>query len=285
MSCLCKKKGSDAPTDYSTLPDGPCPTCGEKHFATAFALSEEFGYVPVNRQRIVGELVCAAWHIYRDFPAIAEKLRDLRHKVQARREPSAEEWREVCTLFEVLLKPDPARDACSGRIFTDFDRTIWIISNVPAPSDAVVQAGAEDLLVFLNKAVPAKNYGGRKLCFHRSPEKNYGDDADRSMTHLYCFPADKEVPHVPKAFIDDLKKSYDWNYPIEEDKTRSMTTGYMTAWYLRHVFPNAEIILVNFGFKVAKSSYRCPWHNWRFEDGALEKFKHVYTVETTESSQ
>ena len=39
---------------------------------------------------------------------------------------------------------------------------------------------------------------------------------------------------------------------------------------------------MNFGFEVRKSSYRCPWHNWRFEDKELAKFRHVYTADLAE---
>ena len=43
-----------------------------------------------------------------------------------------------------------------------------------------------------------------------------------------------------------------------------MTTGYMVTEYMRYKYPKAEINLVNFGYEVSQSTYRCPYHNWKF---------------------
>ena len=53
----------------------------------------------------------------------------------------------------------------------------------------------------------------------------------------------------------------------------------VTKW-IQHCYPNDQIFLVNFGYKVSKSSYRCPYHNWKFEDKELQKYKHIYTAKT-----
>ena len=86
-----------------------------------------------------------------------------------------------------------------------------------------------------------------------------------------------KVDHIPGDFIKKLKKDYDWNYPIEEKAVRSATTGYMVTMYLRYLLPNARITLVNFGYDVKKSSYRCPWHNWEFEAEKLKNMEHICT--------
>lgn len=73
-----------APTPTKIRPDEPCILCAEKHLSTAYALAQEFGYVPINRQRIIGELAAAQWHIWKTDEAIAEAIRDIRHAVQER---------------------------------------------------------------------------------------------------------------------------------------------------------------------------------------------------------
>lgn len=63
-----------------------CVMCAEKHLSTAFALAGEAGYVPINRQRIIGELTAAALHLYKEHAELAEKVRAMRHLIQKRRE-------------------------------------------------------------------------------------------------------------------------------------------------------------------------------------------------------
>ena len=65
--------------------------CAEKHLSTAFALAGEAGYVPINRQRIIGELTAAALHLYKEHPGLAEDIRSARHLIQQRKE-SEVEW-------------------------------------------------------------------------------------------------------------------------------------------------------------------------------------------------
>lgn len=153
---------------------------------------------------------------------------------------------------------------------------IFIFSNVTFSAQEAPKVGPDDLLVFLNKAANIEHYRDhfRKVVYHRSPEECYGPEI-MGCVNRYVFSAGKAS--VPGDFIDELKRAYDWNYPIEAGKTKCMTTGYMVAMYLRKLYPDEEIALVNFGFAVKKSTYRCPWHNWKFEDGALAGFRHIYT--------
>jgi len=153
---------------------------------------------------------------------------------------------------------------------------IWIFSNVAFSAAEAPQVGEDDLLVFLNKAANVGHYLNhfRKVVYHRSPEEVYGAEV-MGCVNRYVFSAGKAS--MPGGFIDELKRAYDWNYEIEAGKVKCMTTGYMVAMYMRNLYPDAEIALVNFGFGVKESTYRCPWHNWKFEDKALANFRHVYT--------
>ena len=156
---------------------------------------------------------------------------------------------------------------------------IWIFSNVPFAAAEAPQVAEDDLLVFLNKAANIQHYRGhfRKVVYHRSPEECYGAEV-MGCVNRYVFSAG--MASVPGGFIDELKRAYDWNYEIEPGKVKCMTTGYMVAMYMRKLYPDEEIALVNFGFAVKESTYRCPYHNWPFEDKALANFRHVYTGRT-----
>ena len=153
---------------------------------------------------------------------------------------------------------------------------IMIFSNVAFSAAEAPQVGPDDLLVFLNKAANVQHYRGHfaKIVYHRSPEEVYGSEV-MGCVNRYVFSAGKAS--MPGGFIDELKRAYDWDYEIEAGKVKCMTTGYMVAMYMRKLYPDAEIALVNFGFAVKESTYRCPFHNWPFEDKALANFRHVYT--------
>lgn len=290
MACRCQKHRIEGAisadpvdrTDYSTLPDEPCDICAEKHFSLAKRLMQEHGYIAPNRQDIIGELTAATWHTFKVHRPIAEKMRDLRHKIQLRQEPELAEWNALCMDFEELLKPHPAQYLCSGRSFPEYTQTVWVISNCDYPRGKLVPAAPEDLLVFINKAKSLSWYRNHahRVVFHRSPERQYGDTSDQSAEHFYNFRGSAPtVPHIPHSTIAEIKSTYDWNYQVEEGAIRSATTGYVVVKHLEKVLPNAKIMLVNFGFEVAKSSYRCPWHNWEFEARELSKFPHFYTAE------
>ena len=146
---------------------------------------------------------------------------------------------------------------------------IYIISNVEYPFENKLQVQADDLLVFLNKAhsyiyyIEHKN----KIVFHRSKQQSYCSMIPM-LNNKYVFGKNSDIP---SEFINNLKAEYDWNYQIQKGKVKCATTGYMVAKWIQHEYPNDEIILVNFGYKVSKSSYRCPYHNWKFEDKELQK--------------
>lgn len=106
MACSCTKKlpgAIDAP--HLIRPDEPCLFCAEKHLAAAMQLANECGYEVPNRQKIVGELVLAQWHLYRKHYSLAEKLRDIRHLVQSREESKiGTAWTEVCFEIDSLVQ-------------------------------------------------------------------------------------------------------------------------------------------------------------------------------------
>ena len=147
---------------------------------------------------------------------------------------------------------------------------IYIFSNVATTEK--ISLAENDLLVFLNKAVNAEKYidHPHKICFHRSNKPEYGKRRF-DMPNAYVFGQNG----IPDSVIRQIKADYDWNYKVEEGKVKSCTTGYMVALHLAKCFPDAELVLVNFGLDVLNSTYRCPWHNWQFEDEALKKFEHI----------
>ena len=73
---------------HEILPSEPCIFCAEKHLSYAYHISKEVGYAAPNRQDIIGALVAAQWHIYRDNYQFAVKLRNARHLIQERKESS-----------------------------------------------------------------------------------------------------------------------------------------------------------------------------------------------------
>ena len=111
MSCKCTKKlpgAVDAP--HLILPDEPCLFCAEKHISTAMQLANECGYEVPNRQKIIGELVLAQWHLYRDHYSLAEKLRDIRHLVQSRESKIGSAWADVCSEIELLIRKQQSEE-------------------------------------------------------------------------------------------------------------------------------------------------------------------------------
>ena len=92
MACGCMKHKGATDRPRLTRPDEPCVFCGEKHLATAYALAQEGGYEVKNRMRMIGELVLAQWHLWAAHKEVAEKIRDIRHAVQAREATPQERW-------------------------------------------------------------------------------------------------------------------------------------------------------------------------------------------------
>lgn len=99
MSCKCQNKTSNSvDIPHIIKPDEPCIFCAEKHLSTAMMLVKELGYISVNRQMIIGELVAFQWHIYQLDFKLAEKGRSIRHLIQNRKES------EITTQFEELAR-------------------------------------------------------------------------------------------------------------------------------------------------------------------------------------
>ena len=156
-------------------------------------------------------------------------------------------------------------------------KKVYVISNVAYDRKDRLQVDKDDILVFLNKAASLDYYEGHehRYVYRRKPTKEYGEER-LCVRNRYVFDAGNLG--IPGAFLKSLRAAYDWNYPIEKGKVRSATTGYMVAKYMAYKYPDREVVLVNFGYSVAKSTYRCPWHNWRFEAHDLASFRHVFTT-------
>ncbi len=107
MSCCGKHRKAalkDAParkTATGIYPAEGCELCAEKHLSTAYALAGEAGYVPINRQRIIGELTACALHLYKEHAELAEKVRAMRHIIQKRRE-SELDWNPLLAEIDAL---------------------------------------------------------------------------------------------------------------------------------------------------------------------------------------
>ena len=107
MSC-CGKHRKAAPkgapahkTAPGIYPAEGCELCAEKHLSTAYALAGEAGYVPINRQRIIGELTACALHLYKEHAELAEKVRAIRHLIQQRREAEVD-WTSMLAEMDAL---------------------------------------------------------------------------------------------------------------------------------------------------------------------------------------
>lgn len=107
MSCCGQHRlehgGGDYPAgnEHYKVPTEPCVFCAEKHIGTAKELARENGYETPNRQAIIGQLVAAGWHLYKDHPELAAKVRDIRHLIQWRRE-SEVDWTAICAEIDAL---------------------------------------------------------------------------------------------------------------------------------------------------------------------------------------
>ena len=71
--------------------------------ARAAAGVGESGYPPVRRQRIIGELVCASWHLALEHPEVAMKVRDVRHAIQFDLNPSPD-WDGILAAIDPLAR-------------------------------------------------------------------------------------------------------------------------------------------------------------------------------------
>ena len=77
-------------------PEEPCVFCAEKHLSLAHEIAErEPGYAGVNRQRVIGQLSAAEWHLYKDNRETCNHVRELRHAIQRRETVDAAQWMDV----------------------------------------------------------------------------------------------------------------------------------------------------------------------------------------------
>jgi len=153
---------------------------------------------------------------------------------------------------------------------------VLIFSNVKYPQEKKVLTRRDDVLVFINKANCAEFYQNdpveRFMVWRRKDDPAFGEPLEFGENHTV-------FPEVPGKFIDDLKRCYDWDFPIWDGRHGDMTTGYIVIKYMESLYPDREIVLVNMGYEVKHSTRRTPNHNWKFEAQELEKYRHIYTAE------
>jgi hypothetical protein len=94
---------------HDILPDEECILCAEKHYSYAMELAEEIGYVAVNRQKIIGQLTAAQWHIFKYDVKLANDMRDIRHLVQERQHDLID-WKPICIALDALIEKDKAEN-------------------------------------------------------------------------------------------------------------------------------------------------------------------------------
>lgn len=270
--CGCKKPRS---TGSNALPRTKTPTddcwqCAEKHLGSAYdTYAKEHGYRELNRIHYIGALNDAENHLAGVSPKLAEDIRNFRHNIQDGVNKTDSEWQALSKRFYDSKDASQFAELLSKR----FDK-IYLFSNVDSTS--TVPVTSNDLLVFINKAIPADKYANHphRVCFHRSAKDEYGERRF-DMPNRFVF----GVNGISSTEIDQIKAGYDWDYTIEEGKVKSCSTGFMVAKHLIRHFTDSKLILVNFGLNVINSTYRCPWHNWEYESKELEQYPHVYTTE------
>lgn len=107
---LSRPKPLDAETanrDYAVTgimpPEEPCAFCAEKHLSLAHEIAmREPGYSGINRQRVIGQLSAAEWHLYKENRETCEKVRELRHDIQHRKPVDESRWVELLTKIGAL---------------------------------------------------------------------------------------------------------------------------------------------------------------------------------------
>ena len=301
MACSCQtKKDADTPLDH--VIDEPCLFCAEKHFSEALCLSRECGYNGENRHFIIGALVLAQWHLFKEHGELAEQIRNLRHYIQNRRENEIEGlWREISLSIDRLVSQkikidefgfsEEERGIMSGTELSDiissdfsenifFEKRIFIFSNVTYPKENALQLESGDIATFLNRSRSIKYYRDHKnkVVVHRSPERSYGDPVPEAR-NLYVFGGKIKLKTnvFPERITKNISSEYNYNYSVPEGKVKCPTTGFYAALFFEKIFPNGKIFLVNFGNDVKNSSYRYPGHNWEWENKELSRFEHIYT--------
>lgn len=84
-------------------PEEPCVFCAEKHLSLAHEISErEPGYSGIGRQRAIGQLSAAEWHLYKENREVCGKVRELRHAIQRRETVADSRWVNLLAEIDVL---------------------------------------------------------------------------------------------------------------------------------------------------------------------------------------
>lgn len=118
MPCKCRERDANAyhrHGPFRATPTDPCPYCAEKHLSHAATLAREQGYAGINRGVIIGELESACWHLQNVGAAateLAAALRDLRHRIQSRREDETlTDFSPYLLAIDAIIRADMAAAA------------------------------------------------------------------------------------------------------------------------------------------------------------------------------
>lgn len=142
-------------------------------------------------------------------------------------------------------------------------KNIYIFSNVS--SNKKINVFKEDILIFLNDAVPFKNYKDvncKKYLFRRyliSKNTYAGQDLQNINTYYIR----GQLDNFPISYKQLITK-YDFNYSFYGQK--QPTTGWLVYNLCKKIFPYDNINLVNFFPNADFSTYHDPCHNWKFEN-------------------
>jgi ADP-heptose:LPS heptosyltransferase len=163
-----------------------------------------------------------------------------------------------------------------GLFHRNTKKRLLIFSNVKYPQEQKIQTLKTDILCFLNLATSAEYYKNdpveKILCWHRTQHKDFGSKLKYAENHYMG----AEVPH---EFVKKLEDGYNWHYNPRPSRNKCLTTGYIIVNYLAELYPDREIVLVNFGMDIPGSTRRSSDHNWKFEAEQFAKFKHIYTAD------
>lgn len=82
------------------------PLIGEIYFAAGWRLAHECGYMHANRNTIIGDLSMAQVHLYKYKYEFAERIRDIRHKVQrSESQFITGEWNVLAQNMDAVITP------------------------------------------------------------------------------------------------------------------------------------------------------------------------------------
>lgn len=119
MPCTCTER-DERETYHShhpltKRPNTPCIYCAEKHIDTAAADAREYGYEGANRGYVIGEIRAAEIHLHSIPDAAAQELctalRELRHKIQDRREdPASIDFDPYMAAIDAIIRADLAAE-------------------------------------------------------------------------------------------------------------------------------------------------------------------------------